>query len=83
MALSPDYIPRVEMVAIDARVVIFLIGITVLTALAFGLAPAMHAAAGNLSDALKEGGRGDSDGMRRNRLRVFSWHPSSRWHSCC
>lgn len=69
VALSPTYLPRVEMVAIDARVVIFLICITVLTALAFGLTPAMHAAAGNLSDALKEGGRGDSDGVRRNRLR--------------
>src|SRR5271166_6572220 len=71
VALSPAYIPRVEMVAIDARVVIFLIFITVLTALVFGLSPAMHAAAGNLSDALKEGGRADTDGMRRNQLRSF------------
>ena len=71
VALSPAYIPRVETVAIDARVVIFLMCITVLTALAFGLTPALHAAAGNLSDALKEGGRGDSDGVRRNRLRSF------------
>lgn len=71
VALSPEYIPRVEMVAVDGRVVIFMICVTVLTALAFGLAPAMHAAAGNLSNALKEGGRGDSDGTRRNRLRSF------------
>ncbi|HUE21627.1 MAG TPA: ABC transporter permease [Bryobacteraceae bacterium] len=71
VALSPAYIPRVETVAIDAHVVLFLLAITVLTALAFGLAPAMHAAAANLSAALKEGGRGDSAGMRRNRLRSF------------
>jgi predicted permease len=71
VTLSPEYIPRVEMVAIDAHVVIFLIFITVLTALVFGLSPAMHAAAGNLSDALKEGGRGDTDGLRRNQLRSF------------
>jgi len=67
--LSPEYIPRVEMVGIDAHVVIFLMCITVLTALAFGLAPAMHAASGNLSDALKEGGRGDSESVRRHQLR--------------
>jgi putative ABC transport system permease protein len=71
VTLSPAYLPRVEMVSIDGRVVIFLLGITVLTALVFGLTPAMQAAAGNLSVALKEGGRGDTDGMRRNRLRSF------------
>ncbi len=71
IALSPTYLPRVEMVAIDTNVVVFLLCITVLTSLAFGLTPAMHAAAGNLSEALKEGGRGDSEGMRRNRLRSF------------
>ncbi len=71
VALAPEYLPRVETVAIDARVVLFLIGVTGLTAILFGLAPALHATAGNLSAALKEGGRGDSDGMRRNRLRSF------------
>ncbi len=67
--LSPEYIPRVEMVTIDRDVVMFLICITVLTSLMFGLAPALRAASGNLSDSLKEGGRGDSDGVRRSRLR--------------
>jgi putative ABC transport system permease protein len=71
VALSPEYIPRVEMVGIDWHVVMFLTFITVLTALVFGLTPAMHAAAGNLSDALKEGGRGDSEGVRRHQLRSF------------
>jgi predicted permease len=71
IALSPASIPRVELVAIDARVVLFLVCITVVTAVAFGLTPAMHAAAGNLSDALKEGGRGDSEGKVRTRLRSF------------
>jgi putative ABC transport system permease protein len=43
----------------------------VLTAALFGLAPAMQANAGNLSAALKEGGRGGSDGIERKRLRGF------------
>ena len=71
VVLSPSYLPRVETVGIDGRAVLFLIGTTILTALAFGLTPAMHAAAGNLGDALKEGGRGTSDGVGRNHLRSF------------
>ncbi|HEX4164526.1 MAG TPA: ABC transporter permease [Bryobacteraceae bacterium] len=71
VSLSPEYIPQVEMVTIDGRVLIFLACLTVLTALVFGLAPAMHAAGANLSNSLKEGGRGDTDGKRRNRLRSF------------
>ncbi|HUO31066.1 MAG TPA: ABC transporter permease [Bryobacteraceae bacterium] len=71
VALSPAYIPRVETVTIDAHVGLFLALVTLLTALAFGLAPALRAAAANLSAALKEGGRGDSDSARHNRLRSF------------
>ena len=69
VAIGPEYIPRVDTIAIDGRVGLFLFVITVITALAFGLVPAMQAAAGNLSDALKEGGRGGSDGIRQGRLR--------------
>jgi predicted permease len=71
VVLSPAKLPGVDMVAIDTPVVLFLLGVTVLTALAFGLAPAWHATIGNLSGALKEGGRGGTDGIRRNRLRSF------------
>jgi predicted permease len=71
VALSPADIPRVETVTIDARVVLFLLGVSVLTSVAFGLAPAMQVSAVNLSDVLKEGGRGGSEGIRRNRLRSF------------
>jgi predicted permease len=71
VALSPAFIPRVDTIGIDARVILFLIGVTVLTGMVFGLAPAMHASAVNLTDTLKDGGRGGSDGNRRNRLRSF------------
>jgi putative ABC transport system permease protein len=37
----------------------------------FGLAPALHAAVGNLSGALKESGRGGTDGVRSGRVRGF------------
>jgi predicted permease len=71
VALGPRDIPRLEGVSIDARVVVFLLAITALTSIAFGLAPALQATAVNLSDILKESGRGSSDGIRRNRLRSF------------
>jgi len=71
VALSPGNVPRLENVGIDGRVVLFLLAATGLTSVAFGLVPAMQASAVNLSDTLKEGGRGASDGIRRNRLRSF------------
>ena len=71
VALSPGSIPRVETVTLDGWVVLFLFAITVLTSIGFGLAPALQASAVNLSDTLKETGRGSSDGMQRNRLRSF------------
>ena len=50
VALTPANIPRIEVVSIDAPVVLFLLGITVLTSVLFGVAPAMQASAVNLSD---------------------------------
>jgi putative ABC transport system permease protein len=69
--LGPAFLPRLETIAIDARVVVFLLGTTMLTAIVFGLAPTLHYSSSNLIDALKEGGRGGSDGASRNRFRAF------------
>jgi putative ABC transport system permease protein len=71
VSLAPADVPRVELVAINTPVLLFLICVTGVTAVAFGLAPMMQAAGSNLSETLKEGGRGDSSGKRRNRLRGF------------
>jgi putative ABC transport system permease protein len=70
VALSPPYLPRLHTVAMDGGTVLFLAGITLVTALLFGVAPALRAAAGSLAGAMKEGGRGSSGGgVRRHRLR--------------
>ncbi|HEY6465353.1 MAG TPA: ABC transporter permease [Candidatus Acidoferrales bacterium] len=69
VALSPADIPRVESVSIDSGVVVFLLVITALTSIAFGLVPALRASHVNLTDTLKENSRVSSDGVRRNRLR--------------
>ena len=69
LAISPAAIPRVETVGVDGHVLLFALAISLLTGLAFGMAPAWRATAVNLSDALKEGKRGSSEGLRRDRLR--------------
>ncbi|HUA62685.1 MAG TPA: ABC transporter permease [Verrucomicrobiae bacterium] len=69
VALSPPDIPRITSVSIDVRVVVFLQGVTLLAGLLFGLAPALHASMSDLAGAVKEGGRGSSEGIGRNRVR--------------
>jgi putative ABC transport system permease protein len=69
IALGKDDIPRAIHVGIDWRVLGFTLGISLLTGLVFGLAPAFHSSRSELVESLKEGGRGTSEGARRNRVR--------------
>jgi predicted permease len=64
-ALSPGNIPRLQDIDMDARVLIFTAGITLLTSLLFGLMPALRNLRANLSGTLKEGGRGLVAGHHR------------------
>jgi putative ABC transport system permease protein len=54
---------------LDLRVLLFALGISVVTGWLFGLAPALQFARPNLQLFLKEGGRGGGEGARWNRLR--------------
>ena len=69
VALGKDDIPRALHVGIDWRVLGFTLGLSLLTGLIFGLAPAFHSSKTELVESLKEGARGSSDGTRRIRLR--------------
>jgi putative ABC transport system permease protein len=68
VALAPQ-LPRAGEVGLDGTVLAFSFVISMLTALIFGLVPAIHASRPNLTDALKEGGRGSGTGARQNRVR--------------
>ncbi|HTG14979.1 MAG TPA: ABC transporter permease [Blastocatellia bacterium] len=66
-AASRAWLPRAEGIKIDATVLLFTLGVSLLTAILFGLAPALRASSGQLSEALKEGGQRAGHG--RDRLR--------------
>jgi predicted permease len=69
--LDPGNIPRLQNAGIDGRVLAFTFGVTLLTGLLFGLAPALRSSQVNLSETLKEGGRslvGSGNRRLRNLL---------------
>ncbi len=70
--IGPGNIPRVDEVQIDLRVLGFTLGVSLLTGLLFGLAPALKCTRLELVQALKEGGIQSKTGLRlfrHNRLR--------------
>jgi putative ABC transport system permease protein len=69
VAIAPDGVPRLEKTAIDGTVLAFTLGLTVLSSVVFGLAPALRAARTSTSGALKEGGRGQAGFGGRDWLR--------------
>lgn len=68
LSFKPEALPRLDNISVDWRVLLFTLGLSGLTGLLFGLAPVWHAARVNVSNALKEGGRGATGGAR-HRLR--------------
>jgi putative ABC transport system permease protein len=62
-------VPRIENVSVDRWVMIFTLGISILTGLFFGIFPALHSWRANVNEALKTGGRGRGSGTGHQRLR--------------
>jgi putative ABC transport system permease protein len=71
IALGKDDIPRAMQVKLDWRVLGFTLLVSIMTGIIFGLVPAMHSSRTDLTESLKEGGRGSGEGARRNRTRGF------------
>ena len=61
----PEGIPYVPQISTDASVLLFTLGVSLLTGLLFGLAPALQTSNPALTDTLKEGERNSSPGHNR------------------
>ncbi len=67
--IGAQTVPRLREVNVDLAVLGVTLAICVGTGIIFGLAPGLASARPELTEALKEGGRGSTQGTRRNRLR--------------
>lgn len=70
VAISPRDLISLQSVGLNVSVLLWTLGISVLTGIIFGLAPALHISRLNLNDSLKEGGKSESaqaGGSRRLR----------------
>lgn len=72
LALAPATLPRLNEIGIDARTLLFTLGIALLTSLLCGLFPALKLSRPDLNESLKEGGRhtSSSSGLVRSALVV-------------
>jgi putative ABC transport system permease protein len=68
--ISPKDLISLQGVGLNVTVLLWTLGVSVLTGIIFGLAPALHVSRLNLNDSLKEGGKsesGQASGSRRLR----------------
>ncbi|HUG55374.1 MAG TPA: ABC transporter permease, partial [Vicinamibacteria bacterium] len=69
VAFAPAGLPRLEAISLDGRVLAVTVGVSLLTGVLFGLAPALQASRRDLLESLREGERGSTAGGGRRRLR--------------
>jgi putative ABC transport system permease protein len=70
VAISPRDLVSLQTVGLNEPVLLWTLGLSLLTGLIFGLAPALHISRLNLNDSLREGGKsesGQASGSRRLR----------------
>jgi putative ABC transport system permease protein len=69
VAFSAGNLPPTARISMDAAVLAFTVGISALTGILFGLAPALQMLKVNLNESLKAEGRGGAESCERNRTR--------------
>ena len=68
---GPAKIPRLNQASFDTRVLIFVLLVSLVTVVLFGLVPALRTSRPNLEAALREGGRGAAGSRRTNQIFQF------------
>ncbi len=68
-AIPAEIIPAESVIRLNAPVLAFTSCVAMLTALVFGLVPALQAARRDLNDPLRDSGKGTSSGSRHGRFR--------------
>lgn len=69
LALMPDGLPRAASIGVDMRVLLFAAGVGLITAIVFGMLPALRLARGNSGDVLRGSGRSVTGGRAAQRWR--------------
>ena len=69
LALAPETLPRADNIGVDGQALGFALALMLLTGIGFGMAPALHVSRPQLTEALKQRGRGLAAGGPRERLR--------------
>ena len=67
--LQPARLPRLSEITLDPIVLLFTLSLSLAAGLLFGVIPVLKYARPRLANALKENGRGSSDGRERHRAR--------------
>ena len=68
--MPPDTLPSESVIELNSAVLVFTVGVTLITTLLCGLVPALHAVRGELHPRLKDSGRGVNAGSRHGGFRA-------------
>jgi predicted permease len=71
LALKPEELARLSGIHMDTRVLLFVLAVSVLTGIVFGMAPVWIAARADVAEALKESGRSTTASTMGHRIREF------------
>jgi predicted permease len=69
--IPQDYIPNEARITVNSQVLLFSLVASVLTGILFGLTPAIRCSRPDLTDSLKDGGRGSAGSVKGQAMRTW------------